>query len=800
MKGGNLGRSWNGRPLMMAFTALVTLMLLVPPPSQAWIFPYDPIEEAYIKEAESWAHPDGEGADLHFNFSRDHSMLLMVGYGAPGEVRVMDRNMSTLAILEPPHEGFLAKGASWAEDDSSVVVWGRAPADINDTIALYDLPSFTQNRTQPWIDLVDLPHIDHVNYHGYNAIMSVAGRDVHGTSRLFFIEVNSVRIHRNIAHPGNNTIVIVGSTGGELVIADSGGNIDLITGGDWIVSERFEGVLKGGATAWYIPYGGLWAIGGAGGSVFVPLGSLREEIDLTIGSGPIQGFSWTLDRGDDFFAAIPRPEGGSRLVAWQAADELHRNGSEGPICHLNTTASVTMMEPEPGGLGRVLVAFDDGTLGAFRLVIRPRPTEMRPGDPDEPDGKGLESFRKWRHESGEGDYLSFKFNNRGSLILLRGYASLHDIRVVNRTMNTLAVLDLPFDKETVNGAEWSSTDRYLVAWGQPKEMEGSPIVIYDVPSFKKSKELDLGWITDRVLFVSSVEFLNGDDILAVGGSDGEVHSIVILDLGKKKILEEHLFPGGNEITEIHRDGEDLMAIFSNGAVITLSSPDWNIDRTGISMHGLVVTSDVHGEWGWLAIAEHQNLSVFTGDPREPVFEIGGPPGTLYAVAWTLVDGDMVFAMVRPYGGTSIQLWQTRDRPGLEGVQPITQINTTKLCVFLAGDPAHPGLIAAGFADGTFALYSLNLTPYPPPPEELVGEDIGPINGTGNPGNGEAAPRPLSDYAYIIGLVVAIGGLIVLLVVLKRGEDEDEDEDEEEHEEEEDPEDEEGPEDEDEKED
>ncbi|NOQ53234.1 MAG: hypothetical protein GQ558_01365, partial [Thermoplasmata archaeon] len=118
-------------------------------------------------------------------------------------------------------------------------------------------------------------------------------------------------------------------------------------------------------------------------------------------------------------------------------------------------------------------------------------------------------------------------------------------------------------------------------------------------------------------------------------------------------------------------------------------------------------------------------------------------------------------------------WQTRDRPGLEGVQAISQINTTKLCVFLAADPANPGLFAAGFVDGTFALYSLNLTPYPPPPEELAGEDIGPINGTGNQGNGGIEPQTLADFAYIIGIVVVIALLLVLLVWLKRGEDEEE---------------------------
>ncbi len=435
-----------------------------------------------------------------------------------------------------------------------------------------------------------------------------------------------------------------------------------------------------------------------------------------------------------------------------------------------------MLEPEPGGRGRVLVAFDDGTLGAFRLVIRPRPTEIRDGDPDETDGNGLEPFRKWRHESGEGDYPRFSFNHQGTLILIRGYASLYDIRVVNRTMADVKVFDLPFEKDTFTGIEWSTSDRYLVIWGQPKDMDGSPVMVYDVPSFKKSKELDLGWVWEQFDFISSIEFFPGDDVLAVGGSGGEGPAILVFDLGEKKVLAEHHFPGVDLIAEVHRDGEDLMAITGNGSVIVLSPPDWHIDRTGISLSSNVMSSDVHGDFGWVAIADFQNLSIFTGDPREPILEIREFPGAMFAVAWTLVDGDMVFAFERESGGSTIQLWQTRDRPGLPGVQVITQLNITKTCFQLAGDPANPGLVAASFDDGTFALYYLNLTPYPPPPEELAGEDVGPINGNGNgnQGNGGVEPQTLADFAYLIGIVVTIIGLLAILLLLKRGDEEEED--------------------------
>ena len=172
------------------------------------------------------------------------------------------------------------------------------------------------------------------------------------------------------------------------------------------------------------------------------------------------------------------------------------------------------------------------------------------------------------------------------------------------------------------------------------------------------------------------------------------------------------------------------------------------------------------------------MSIFTGTPRESIFEIRDDPRAMFAIAWTLVDGDFLFAFERESGGTTIQLWQTQDRPGLPGVQVITQLNITKICFQLAGDPANPGLVAASFDDGTFALYYLNLTPYPPPPEELAGEDVGPINGNGTQGNGEIEPQTLADFAYLIGIVVALVILLALLIWLKREEDEGEEDEEE----------------------
>jgi hypothetical protein len=88
------------------------------------------------------------------------------------------------------------------------------------------------------------------------------------------------------------------------------------------------------------------------------------------------------------------------------------------------------------------------------------------------------------------------------------------------------------------------------------------------------------------------------------------------------------------------------------------------------------------------------------------------------------------------------------------------LNTSKTVSMVARDPAYPGLVAAGFTDGTFGLYHLNLTTYPPPPEEIGGEDIGPIddvNGNGN-GNGEIPWGSAAADYFVIVLFVALAFL------------------------------------------
>ena len=56
---------------------------------------------------------------------------------------------------------------------------------------------------------------------------------------------------------------------------------------------------------------------------------------------------------------------------------------------------------------------------------------------------------------------------------------------------------------------------------------------------------------------------------------------------------------------------------------------------------------------------------------------------------------------------------------------ISELNSSHNVKQIEADPAFPGLMAVSFDDGTLALYHLNLTPYPDPPEELGHQSLHP---------------------------------------------------------------------------
>ena len=192
----------------VATTVIVCTFLLVASLPTTHSYPYDPEEHSFLIKVASWRDAGEKGADLTFELNQDMTRLLLVGYGAPGEVRVTDLDLGNATVLEPPSPGFFARGAEWSLTEKRIVVWGEPQEGAS--FAVYDLPSYRLNTTATWLDLVTLPEVTEVSFLADDRIVSVAGRDMSGTSHLVFIETDINAVRWDHVWEGNHTILEVG--------------------------------------------------------------------------------------------------------------------------------------------------------------------------------------------------------------------------------------------------------------------------------------------------------------------------------------------------------------------------------------------------------------------------------------------------------------------------------------------------------------------------------------------------------------------------------------------------------------
>ena len=85
---------------LVGCSMMVLILLVVGAPWASAELPW--WDDGTMAAVGSWQDPSGEGSDLQLEFSPDGSMLLMVGYGSPDEIRVADRDIQLVTTLSPP--------------------------------------------------------------------------------------------------------------------------------------------------------------------------------------------------------------------------------------------------------------------------------------------------------------------------------------------------------------------------------------------------------------------------------------------------------------------------------------------------------------------------------------------------------------------------------------------------------------------------------------------------------------------------------------------------------------------------
>lgn len=740
-------------------------------------FPFDPLEDSRLSVLASFQDPDSAGVDLTFRVSPDGGRLLMRGFGGPGEVRVTDLDTGNATVLAPLAPGFSSRGCDWSMTGEKVVVWGETGDEPR--VLVYDAPDFQLNLTVGWLDLIDLAEVTEITYLAYDVIVSVAGRDASGTSRLMFIEVEQHSVRWNHVWEGNGTIIALEDNDGKIVILDDTETVTMLHGSDWNDFSRYPGTLQGGLSAWSVPRGSGVILGDRSGRVLVDW--FDEETpfrEVTVSERPVLGVAWTPFRYSNFLVATGLPGGGSRLSAWQIWSEYHSQIGTLEVCSMEIDQEVTMIAMDPRGQDRVMVATDDGTLLAVRYVNRPIPTEIRLGEPDQVDGGGLEPFLLW-NPGGRSEEQRFYFNHRGSLIALRGFGDARDLRVVDRRFETVAQLSVPWPTSGFRGLEWSHGDRWLVTWGFVGGANHSRFAIraFDAPDFKASETFPVDYVMAVTSDIHSMEFLPGDTVLAMNCLDNEaIPRLMYLDLGTGEVVSNVKLPVDRTMWDMRRDGDQLVSMCDVAGVWAVTPPSGRFERENAGPGFFIAAWDVNTTGGWAFMGSESNISVWNGTPREPAFTWEVFPYNPMGITWSNGhEGDLVIGCLRPASGTSLQLWRRGGPPpGAEwrfrdGYVMVSELNTSRDLVQLEADPAYPGMVAASFLDGTFALYYLNVTPYPPPPDDLEGLDTGPIYPLDDGSGGDGSDLPWgssNDWVFPLALVAAIVLLGALLLLLR----------------------------------
>jgi hypothetical protein len=348
---------------LMAFSLLLLLASFVSA-DQEW-------DDVELREVDSWKDPSGNGTDLQMDISHDMDRLLLVGYGGPDEIRVVDRDVKTIATLVPPGINPTVKGARWSQSGTWIVAWGRAEDNDSDFLSAWNGTTYEPADNLFENDTTPLVEIGSAVFMAFGDLLFISGRDVNGTSRVLLVETSSMTVHKDYPWENDATITYLVTDGLSILCIDETGVITSIGGTDWSEVVRFEDGSSHRPSSHAIssPSRNPWVIGYEDGSVYFWQGyPIFFSGDIDLGAGPVQGLAWTFtDPGSYYMVALPGEGQGSQLsVLYKEYD----NTSVLPVSNTIDTGSpvtILMMDKDPPG--NVWAAFADGSLGYYNATI-----------------------------------------------------------------------------------------------------------------------------------------------------------------------------------------------------------------------------------------------------------------------------------------------------------------------------------------------------------------------------------------------------------------------------------------------
>jgi hypothetical protein len=331
-------------------------------------------ERVDLVEKGNWRDPGGLGSELRFDQTNDGERLVLLGYASPNDLRVVDRNVDTLAVLEPPGEDPVIEGVRWSDTGEWVCAWGMADGIDHDLLWIWNSTTYEpsdwlfENHTTPLADL------DSILFMGGDEIMALAGRDANGTSLVILVETSTGDIRREVPWDDNATVVQLGTDTMRVVCIDERGTVSTISGFDWTEFEDLGGHdAEPSSDSLGLRTNQPWIVGYHDGSAAFWGGNpLVHERSAYLDEGPIQAITWvrTGSEGQNYYlVGTPSATRGSVLRAYYydttTEPDVPTSDSMGfpnPMTSMAGDAKVN---------GQAWIAFDDGSLSLVNVSIIP---------------------------------------------------------------------------------------------------------------------------------------------------------------------------------------------------------------------------------------------------------------------------------------------------------------------------------------------------------------------------------------------------------------------------------------------
>ncbi|NIW84599.1 MAG: hypothetical protein GWN18_19005 [Thermoplasmata archaeon] len=307
--------------------------------------------------------PGTAGAPVRMMYDKTGERVLIQGREGVDDLRVLDNDLNTLAVLEPPYEDFHVSGAIMSWYGERVITWGRTPFNSTDVVVTYNLTHFEPEPGYLPTGTIPLVEIDHINLMGDGIILVVGGRDGNGTNRLLFIETTTKREMKNDTIPGNREVMYIGHDGVKMIVALEGGMVLVYQTRDWGFETSFQ-VFDDAFTAIDIKPRTDWFFGNADGDVVgFTFYAHMEFQNMTMKRGPVQGI-YSVERFRHQAVASPGEGSGSLLTVWMY------NG-EGWVIESSsmTDRPVTSLVGDPMHDTTFAACLDDGSIEFYMIVL-----------------------------------------------------------------------------------------------------------------------------------------------------------------------------------------------------------------------------------------------------------------------------------------------------------------------------------------------------------------------------------------------------------------------------------------------